>query len=339
MEGYLTHGNTLKIVFLCNSEPSLLLFSCFAYNNQEFNIHIKGCGKMFFGQVVTAMVTPFDRDLEIDFGATKNLLEHLIANGTDAVVVAGTTGESPTLSFEEKIELFKFVKNEVNGRIPVIAGTGSNNTKDSIKLTQEAENIGVDAVMLVAPYYNKPSQEGLYQHFKTIAESTKLPVMIYNVPGRTASNIDPETVIRLSEVENIVCVKEASGNLDAMATIISNTRDDFSLYSGDDSLTLPILAIGGVGVVSVAGHIVGNEMQKMISAYKEGNVTEAAKIHRELLPVFNAMFSAPSPSPLKAALNMQGIEVGDVRLPLVPLNEEQKEQLKKQIQITISDPS
>lgn len=287
---------------------------------------------MLFGQVVTAMVTPFDREGEIDFQATKNLLEHLIENGTDAVVVAGTTGESPTLSYEEKVELFKFVKNEVNGRIPVIAGTGSNNTKDSIQLTKEAENIGVDAVMLVGPYYNKPSQEGFYQHFKTIAEATKLPVMVYNVPGRTASSIAPETIIRLSEVENIVCVKEASGDLEAMAEIISNTPDDFSLYSGDDALTLPVLAIGGVGVVSVAGHIVGNEMQKMINAFKEGNVKEAGAIHRELLPTFKAMFSHPSPTPLKAALNMQGIQVGDVRLPLVPLNDEQKEQLKKELQ-------
>jgi len=294
---------------------------------------------MYFGQVVTAMVTPFDREGEIDFGATKKLLEHLIANGTDAVVVAGTTGESPTLTMEEKIELFKFVKKEANGRIPVIAGTGSNNTKESIELTKEAEKIGVDAVMLVAPYYNKPSQEGMYQHFKTIAEATTLPVMLYNVPGRTSSNIDVDTIVRLSEIENIVCVKEASGDLDAMAEIISRTPDDFLLYSGDDALTLPVLAIGGVGVVSVAGHIVGKEMQKMINAYKEGNVKEAGAIHRELLPIFQLMFSAPSPTPLKAALNMKGIEVGDVRLPLVPLNEEQMKQLKKQLQIKLIDAS
>lgn len=294
---------------------------------------------MNFGQVLTAMVTPFDRKGEIDYPATKNLVEHLITNGTDAVVVAGTTGESPTLSTEEKIELFKFVVKQVNGRIPVFAGTGSNNTRESIQLTREAEACGVDGIMLVAPYYNKPSQEGLYQHFKIIAESTKLPIMLYNVPGRTASNIDVDTVVRLSEIENIVCVKEASGDLAAMAEIISRTREDFSLYCGDDALTLPTLAIGGIGVVSVSAHIVGNEMQKMIHAYKAGNVIEAGAIHREILPIFKAMFSAPSPSPLKAALNMKGIEVGDVRLPLVPLNDEQIKELKKQIQLTITRAS
>lgn len=294
---------------------------------------------MDFGQVVTAMVTPFNKEGEIDFSATKNVIEHLITNGTDAVVVAGTTGESPTLSTEEKIALFKFVVQEVKGRIPVIAGTGSNNTRASIELTQEAENCGVDGIMLVAPYYNKPSQEGLYQHFKVISEATKLPVMIYNIPGRTACNIDVDTIVRLSEVDNIVCVKEASGDLDAMAEIIHRTSDDFLLYSGDDGLTLPVLAIGGVGVVSVAAHIVGNEMQKMIQTFKKGNVIEAGTIHRELLPIFKALFTAPSPTPLKAVLNMQGIEVGDVRLPLVPLNEEQLRELKKQVQLQVTKAS
>lgn len=294
---------------------------------------------MNFGQVVTAMVTPFDRQGEIDYTATKNLIEHLIANGTDSIVVAGTTGESPTLSKEEKIELFKFVVREVNGRIPVIAGTGSNNTRESIALTKEAENCGVDAIMLVAPYYNKPSQEGLYQHFKVIAEATSLPIMVYNIPGRTSVNIDVDTIVRLSEIDNIVCVKEASGDLDAMAEIINRTDDDFVLYSGDDSLTLPVLAIGGVGIVSVSAHIVGNEMQEMIHAFKSGNVVEAGAIHRELLPTFKALFSAPSPTPLKAALNMKGIQVGEVRLPLLPLNDEQVLELKRQLQLQITRAS
>lgn len=294
---------------------------------------------MNFGQVVTAMVTPFDCQGEVDYAATKKLIDHLIANGTESIVVAGTTGESPTLSKEEKIELFKFVVREVNGRIPVIAGTGSNNTRESIALTIEAENCGVDGVMLVAPYYNKPSQEGIYQHFKVIAEATSLPIMVYNIPGRTSVNIDVDTIVRLSEIDNIICVKEASGDLDAMAEIIRRTDDDFVLYSGDDSLTLPVLSIGGVGIVSVSAHIVGNEMQEMIHAFKSGNVEEAGAIHRGLLPTFKALFSAPSPTPLKAVLNMKGIQVGEVRLPLVPLNDEQIRELKKQLQLQITRAS
>src|SRR5690625_1199225 len=291
---------------------------------------------MNFGQIVTAMVTPFNRQGEIDYPATQNLIEYLIANGTDAVVVGGTTGESPTLSAAEKIELFNFVVEKVNGRIPVIAGTGSNNTRASIELTREAERCEVDGIMLVAPYYNKTSQEGLYEHFKSIAEVTNLPVMLYNVPGRTSCNIEVDTIVRLSAIDNIVCVKEASGDLDQMTEIIRRTDDDFVLYSGDDSLTLPVLAIGGVGIVSVASHIVGNEMQKMINAFKTGKVIDASVIHRDLLPVFKALFSAPSPTPLKAVLNMKGIQVGDVRLPLVPLTEEQTRELKKQLQLKVT---
>ncbi|HWJ79492.1 MAG TPA: 4-hydroxy-tetrahydrodipicolinate synthase, partial [Niallia sp.] len=205
---------------------------------------------MNFGQVLTAMVTPFDQNGEIDFNATKTLVEHLITNGTDGLVVAGTTGESPTLTTEEKIELFKCVVEAAAGRVHVIAGTGSNNTQASMSLTKLAEETGVDGIMLVAPYYNKPSQEGLYQHFKTIAQSTSLPVMLYNIPGRSVVNISVETIVRLSEIPNVVSIKEASGNLDAMAEIISKTPSDFTLYSGDDGLTIPVLAIGGAGVIS-----------------------------------------------------------------------------------------
>lgn len=288
---------------------------------------------MDFGQLITAMVTPFDERGEIDFDATKNLLEHLIKTGTDAVVVAGTTGESPTLSTEEKLELFSFVIKEANGRIPVIAGTGTNNTKASIELTKEAEKLGADGIMLVAPYYNRPNQDGLYAHFKAIAEETDLPIMIYNIPGRTACNIEVDTIVKLSEIDNIVSVKEASGNLDAMAEIIERTKDSFVLYSGDDSLTLPVLAIGGKGIVSVASHIVGDAMKEMIEAFNRGDIEKAGAIHRKLLPTFKALFSAPSPAPLKAVLNLTGIPVGDVRLPLVPLNEEQVEALKQHINV------
>lgn len=277
-----------------------------------------------FGQVLTAMVTPFDQNGEIDFEATKNLVNYLIQNGTDGLVVSGTTGESPTLTTEEKIDLFRFVVEAVDGRIPVIAGTGSNNTRASITLTKKAEEAGVDGIMLVAPYYNKPSQEGLYQHFKAIAEATKLPVMLYNIPGRSVVNLSVDTVVQLSQIENIACIKEASGDLDAIAEIISRTSSDFLVYSGDDSLTLPILSIGGTGVVSVASHIIGNEMQEMINNFKNGRIQSAAFTHRNLLPTIKALFIAPSPSPVKAALNMNGVPVGDVRLPMIPLNEEQQ---------------
>lgn len=288
---------------------------------------------MNFGQVLTAMVTPFDQHGEIDYNATRTLVNYLIANGTDGLVVAGTTGESPTLTTEEKIALFKFVVEVAAGRVPVIAGTGSNNTRASMSLTKQAEEAGVDGIMLVAPYYNKPSQEGLFQHFKAIAEVTSLPVMLYNIPGRCAVNISVETIVRLSEISNIVAVKEASGNLDAMAEIISSTPDTFTLYSGDDGLTLPVLAIGGAGVVSVASHIIGNQMQEMITLFKNGRVQEAAVSHRSLLPIMKALFTAPNPTPVKAALNMQGIQVGDVRLPMIPLNEEEISALQKVLPI------
>ncbi|WP_338203871.1 4-hydroxy-tetrahydrodipicolinate synthase [Parageobacillus thermoglucosidasius] len=280
-----------------------------------------------FGKIVTAMVTPFDRKGNVDFAKTTKLIDYLLENGTDSLVVAGTTGESPTLTAEEKIALFRHVVSVVNGRVPVIAGTGSNNTRASIELTKKAEEIGIDAVMLVAPYYNKPNQEGLYQHFKAIAESTSLPVMLYNIPGRSVVNIAVDTIVRLSEIPNIVAVKDASGNLDAMTEIIARTRDDFLLYSGDDSITLPVLSIGGAGVVSVASHIIGNEMQQMIAAFEAGEIAKAAKLHQKLLPIMKGLFAAPSPVPVKTALQLKGLDVGSVRLPLVPLTEQERIEL------------
>ncbi len=284
---------------------------------------------VLFGRVATAMVTPFDNKGNIDFSKVTKLVNYLIDNGTDSLVVSGTTGESPTLTKEEKIALFKHVVKVVDKRIPVIAGTGSYDTYSSIELTKKAEEAGVDGIMLVAPYYNKPNQEGLYQHFKAIAEATALPVMLYNIPGRSVVNINPETVIRLAEdVPNIVAVKEASGNLNNITKIIANTNDDFLVYSGDDSMTLPILAVGGTGVVSVASHIIGPEMQKMIKSFLEGNYTEAAKLHQYLLPIMEGLFKAPSPVPVKTALQMKGLDVGSVRLPLVPLNEKERSELQ-----------
>lgn len=238
---------------------------------------------MNFGNVSTAMITPFDNKGNVDFQKLSTLIDYLLKNGTDSLVVAGTTGESPTLSTEEKIALFEYTVKEVNGRVPVIAGTGSNNTKDSIKLTKKAEEAGVDAVMLVTPYYNKPSQEGMYQHFKAIAAETSLPVMLYNVPGRTVASLAPETTIRLAaDIPNVVAIKEASGDLEAITKIIAETPEDFYVYSGDDALTLPILSVGGRGVVSVASHIAGSDMRQMIKNYTNGQTANAALIHQKL---------------------------------------------------------
>lgn len=294
---------------------------------------------MDFGHVLTAMVTPFNANGEIDYDATRHLINHLIANGSDGLVVAGTTGESPTLTDKEKVDLFKFVVEAVEGRALVIAGTGSNNTNASINLTKQAEATGVDGIMLVTPYYNKPSQEGLYQHFKVISESTSLPVMLYNIPGRSAVNMSVETIVRLSQVDNIACVKEASGDLDAMAEIISRTPSDFMLYSGDDGLTLPVLSIGGNGVVSVASHIIGNEMQDMITNFKKGNVQTAAKNHRNLFPIMKGLFAAPSPTAVKEALNISGVHVGSVRLPIIPLTKEEKDVLQEVLQPLLANYS
>lgn len=280
-----------------------------------------------FGRVSTAMVTPFDNKGHIDFAKTTQLINYLIENGTDSLVVAGTTGESPTLTKEEKIALFQHVVKIVDKRVPVIAGTGSNNTYASIELTKKAEQLGVDGIMVVAPYYNKPNQEGLYQHFKEIAEATTLPVMVYNIPSRSVVNILPETIIRLAEVSNIVAVKEASGDLNAMTKIIANTPEDFLLYSGDDGIALPVLAIGGTGVVSVASHIIGKEMQEMVHAFLNGEHRRAAELHQVLLPMMEGLFKAPSPVPVKTALQLKGLNVGSVRLPLVPLTEQERNAL------------
>lgn len=282
-----------------------------------------------FGRVSTAMVTPFDSKENIDFERTTQLVNYLINNGTDSLVVAGTTGESPVLTVEEKVALFRHTVKAADGRVPVVAGTGSNNTRQSVELTRKAEEAGVDAIMLVAPYYNKPNQEGLYRHFKTIAEATALPVMIYNIPGRSSVNIAPETIIKLSKLPNVVAVKEASGDLDAVTEIIAGTDDDFQVYSGDDSLTLPVLSVGGAGIVSVASHVAGNEMQQMIDSFLSGDYKEAAKMHQQLLPLMKGLFAAPSPVPVKTALQLKGMDMGAVRLPLVPLTEAERAALQK----------
>ncbi|MDX8046993.1 4-hydroxy-tetrahydrodipicolinate synthase [Gracilibacillus sp. S3-1-1] len=284
-----------------------------------------------YGKLLTAMVTPFDEHNQMDLNKTTELVEHLIANGSDGLVVAGTTGESPTLTHEEKITLFKHVVKVVDGRVAVIAGTGSNNTQASIELTKEAEQIGVDGALIVSPYYNKPNQEGLYQHHAAIANATNLPIMLYNIPSRAVVRLNVETVVSLSQIDNIVALKDSTGDLDAISSIIDQVAEDFSVYSGDDSLTLPIQAVGGSGIVSVSSHIIGKEMKEMMVLFEQGNVKEASKLHRKLLPTMRSLFMAPSPAPVKSALNNKGIAVGSVRLPLVPLSQIEEEQLFKVI--------
>lgn len=269
------------------------------------------------GVVLTAMVTPFREDGKINSESAALLAKKLVENGSDGLVVSGTTGESPTLTEEEKITLFKVVVEAVGGRATVIAGTGSNSTQGSIALTQAAEKTGVDGIMLVSPYYNKPTQEGLYRHFKAIAQSTELPVILYNVPGRTSVNLEADTIIRLAkDVANIVAVKEASGNLDQVSKIRRETPASFVIYSGEDHLTLPIMSLGGHGVISVASHLVGTQIKEMCMAYTSGDVLKAQEIHLRLWPLFKALFIKTNPVPVKTALNMLGFNVGGFRLPL-----------------------
>jgi len=273
------------------------------------------------GRLLTAMVTPFDEQGEVDYEQTRKLATALVESGSDGVVVVGTTGESPTLIREEEIRLFAEVKSAIGDRGTVVAGTGSNSTAEAIATTKEAERIGVDACLLVVPYYNKPSQEGMYRHFKAVAESTSLPCILYNVPARTVVSISAETTIKLSEIDNIIGTKEASGNLDQISRIIDGTGDSFLVYSGNDNDTLPILSLGGYGVISVSSHLVGNRMQEMITSIIEGRIERAAQIHRSLLPLFSAMSVVSNPVPIKYALNHIGFRVGAPRLPLTPPDE------------------
>lgn len=284
---------------------------------------------MDFGRLITAMVTPFDASGAIDWPTTGKLIDYLIEEQkSDSLVVAGTTGESPTLSEEEKLELFQFVVKHAAGRCKVIAGTGSNNTAHSIHLTKAAEACGVDGILLVAPYYNRPSQEGLYQHFKAVAESTSLPIMLYNVEGRTGVNISVDTTLRLALIENVVATKDCA-SVDQLIQIVSAAPNGFKVYSGEDSATLPVLSVGGYGIVSVASHIVGAEMKRLIEAYLQGHVQEAARLNGKLFPVFKGLFQCPHPVPnpvaVKYALGLKGVPVGDVRLPLVTVNEAEAE--------------
>ena len=273
------------------------------------------------GRLITAMVTPLDEKGEVDYEQATKLALALLASGSDGVVVVGTTGESPTMLRAEEYRLFRDIKAAVGGKGTVIAGTGSNSTAEAVEATREAEKIGVDACLLVVPYYNKPTQEGLYQHFRTVAESTSLPCIMYNVPSRTVVNMTADTVIRLSKVDNIIGVKEASGNFEQIAKIIQETSDDFFVWSGNDTDTFPIMALGGYGIISVASHLVGNQIKQMIDSFVVGKIAEAAAIHRRLLPLVDALFIISNPIPVKYAVNQVGFRVGKTRLPLTEPDE------------------
>jgi len=273
------------------------------------------------GRLLTAMVTPFNEEGAVDYEQAKKLALALLNSGSEGLVVVGTTGESPTLIREEELRLFSEVKSAVGQRGAVIAGTGSNSTAEALETTKDGERIGVDACLIVVPYYNKPTQEGLYQHFKTIAQGTSLPCILYNVPSRTVTSLSAETIIKLSHIDNIIGIKEASGNLDQVSKIINGAKEGFLVWSGNDSDTLPILALGGYGVISVASHLVGNQIRGMIDSVISGKVDETASTHSRLLHLVNSLFIVSNPIPLKYALNYIGFNVGKPRLPLTELDE------------------
>ncbi|MBP0028145.1 4-hydroxy-tetrahydrodipicolinate synthase [Roseofilum sp. Guam] len=282
-----------------------------------------------FGRVMTAMIAPFSADGSVNYDVAQELAVHLVDNGSDSLVVCGTTGESPTLTWEEEHELFRVVKQAVVGRAKVIAGTGSNSTSEAISATQKAMELGLDGSLQVVPYYNKPPAEGLYQHFKAIAKACPdISLLLYNIPGRTGQNMPPETVARLAEIPNIVGIKEASGKLDQVSLIRQLVPPEFDIYSGDDSLTLPMLSVGGQGVVSVASHLVGKELQEMIQCFEMGKTQQATAIHLKLFPLFKALFLTTNPIPIKAALALQGWPVGQLRLPLVEAPDSIQAELK-----------
>jgi len=270
-----------------------------------------------FGRLLTAMVTPFNAKGQVDYAQAKKLAKALLESGSDGLVVSGTTGECPTLTSEEKLRLFEEIRSVVSKRATIVAGTGNYNTQESIELTKKAEKKGVDACLLTVPYYNKPNQEGLYQHFKAIAGSTRLPCIIYNVPSRTITNLAAETTIRLSKIDNIAGIKEASADFGQIARIIDGVGNNFMVYSGNDADTFPILSLGGYGVIGVITHLVGRQYKKMMDLFFAGKIEESARLHRSFIPLVNTMFMIGSPMPIKYALNYLGFRVGKPRLPLV----------------------
>lgn len=281
-----------------------------------------------FGRVVTAMVTPFDAEGNVNYAAAEALAAHLVSHGSDSILLCGTTGESPTLTREEEYQLFRTVKQAVGNQVKLIAGTGSNCTEEAIEATQTAAELGMDGSLQVVPYYNKPPQEGLYQHFRTIAiAAPDIPLILYNIPGRTGQNLQPETVARLAEIDSIVAIKEASGILEQACQIRRLTAADFAIYAGDDFLTLPLMTVGGIGVISVASHLVGEQLQAMIEAFTTGNTALATEINLKLFPLFKVLFCTTNPIPIKAALKLQGWPVGGLRSPLWEIPPELKDKV------------
>ncbi|HSL10376.1 MAG TPA: 4-hydroxy-tetrahydrodipicolinate synthase [Actinomycetota bacterium] len=285
-----------------------------------------------FGSVVTAMVTPFRRDHAVDLERAQELASWLVDNGSDAIVVAGSTGESPTLTHKEKAELFRHVGEAIRGRGKLICGTGTYSTAETLELTQAAEDAGADGLLVVTPYYNKPPQRGLVAHFERIADATELPMILYNIPGRTATRIEHETLLRLAERENIVAVKDSTGDFQAITKLVAESPEGFEIYSGDDWATFGYLCLGAVGVVSVASHLVGPQIRQMIELIETGDVPAARKMHESLSPLFNALFVTSNPIPLKAALEMVGRPCGDPRLPLVPATSDEKDRVRRALE-------
>lgn len=283
-----------------------------------------------WGRLITAMVTPFNNELEVDYEMAVSLASRLVAEGNTSLVITGTTGEAPTLLYEEKYNLYKILKENID--VPIIAGVGTNSTEATIINAKAAIDAGVDALLIVAPYYNKPDQDSLYCHFKKIADSVSAPIMLYNVPGRTGCNILPDTVEKLSRIENIVALKEASGNIVQFSEIIRCVPKDFMVYSGDDSILLPALSIGAYGIVSVCSHVVGVEMKEMIDAFVAGDTKKAMEIHLRLLEIFKTLFVIANPIPVKAALNMTGTNVGGLRLPLTEARENIQSLIRKELE-------
>ncbi len=280
------------------------------------------------GEVITAMVTPFDENLKIDFQALEKLIEHLITTGTDAILVAGTTGESPTLTHEEELELLAFVKEKAKGRVKIVMGAGSNSTHTAVEMAKKVEAAGADAILTVVPYYNKPSQKGMYEHFAAVARAVSVPIILYNIPGRTGVNMCPSTIAKLAkEFKNIVAVKQSNADLDLVSDIKIMCPEDFAVYSGDDSLTLPMLSLGAHGVISVASHLAGKGIKEMITAFKTGDIKKATEKHLYLYPMFKKIFMLPNPIPVKELLSKIGLIKKYVRMPLVVMDEEERNEL------------
>ncbi|HKI83809.1 MAG TPA: 4-hydroxy-tetrahydrodipicolinate synthase [Candidatus Krumholzibacteria bacterium] len=277
------------------------------------------------GRLLTAMITPFDTEGEIDYGQARKLAKGLATSGSDGLVIGGTTGESPSMTTEEKLRLFAEVKEAVGDSVSVIAGTTDNNHRKSVELSKAAEKLGVDGLLLTVPAYNKPPQEGLYQHFKAIADATSLPGILYNVPSRTALNMDAQTTLRLAQIDNIVGVKEASSNADQITAIVDAAPDGFKVWSGNDNETFSIMCVGGYGIVSVASNIIGDQIKTMMGLILEGELEQAAAEHRRLLPLFKALFWVTNPIPIKYAVNRAGFNAGRPRLPLVEADDSFKQ--------------